>query len=430
MKEREKNESARDRHAEEMLLLAQTCRSALSDFRRDRRRCVDYTFGRQWSDKIQVDGVTMTEEDYIVREGNIPLKNNLIRRLVRSVAGVFRAQLDERLKDIDSGHGISHATRELYCRTFEEFLISGMAVHRRCVRGGGTAAVSPDSFFYDASTRDPGGRDFSVVGQVHDLSVGELLGAFARTPEQWNLLSAWYARRDSVTVYEVWRRVKRPAMLCHDVRNGRLIITDEDTWRKNGVLGAMPSRWVVDDVWRYSYVTDDGRLLSEGDSPLPGRTHPFIFRAYPFIDGEIHSFVADIIDQQRYTNRLITLYDWVMRASAKGVLLFPEDAVPSHGDIMEVADQWSRFNGVILYRSKAGQPVPQQVSNSSANAGIGDLLNIQLKMMEDIAGVNGALQGRVDTGNMSGTLFSAQTQNSLTALRDILDTFFSFLAER
>ena len=45
-----------------------------------------------------------------------------------------------------------------------------------------------------------------------------------------------------------------------------------------------------------------------------------MFKAYPFIDGEIHSFVADVIDQQRYTNRLITLNDWVIRASAKGVL--------------------------------------------------------------------------------------------------------------
>ncbi len=45
-----------------------------------------------------------------------------------------------------------------------------------------------------------------------------------------------------------------------------------------------------------------------------------------------------MIDQQRYANRLITLYDWVMRASAKGVLLLPEGSVEPE-NLREVADQ-------------------------------------------------------------------------------------------
>ena len=154
-----------------------------------------------------------------------------------------------------------------------------------------------------------------------------------------------------------------------------------------------------------------------------------MFKGYPFLDGEIHSFVADIIDQQRYTNRLISLYDWVMRASAKGVLLFPEEALPRGGDIEEVADQWSRFNGVIAYRPKPGQPLPQQVNGNVSNVGIGDLLAIQLKMMEDVSGVNGALQGKIESLGMSGKLYSQQTENSLTSLRDILDTFDSFISD-
>ena len=36
----------------------------------------------------------------------------------------------------------------------------------------------------------------------------------------------------------------------------------------------------------------------------------------------------NIIDQQRYINRLITLIDFIMGASAKGVLVFPENAIP------------------------------------------------------------------------------------------------------
>ncbi|MDE6337766.1 MAG: hypothetical protein K2L34_14475, partial [Muribaculaceae bacterium] len=48
---------------------------------------------------------------------------------------------------------------------------------------------------------------------------------------------------------------------------------------------------------------------------------------------------------------------------------------------------------------------------------------------EDVSGVSGALQGRVESGGMSGTLYSQQTENSLTSLRDILETFDSFIAD-
>jgi len=52
-----------------------------------------------------------------------------------------------------------------------------------------------------------------------------------------------------------------------------------------------------------------------------------------------------------------------------------------------------------------------------------------LKMMEDISGVNGALQGKLDSSTMSGTLYDQQTRNSLTALADIMGSFEDFMAE-
>ena len=80
--------------------------------------------------------------------------------------------------------------------------------------------------------------------------------------------------------------------------------------------------------WHYHFITPDGQVIREGASPYSHGGHPYVFKAYPFIDGEIHSFVSDIIDQQKVTNRLISMYDWILRASAKGVLLFPEESLP------------------------------------------------------------------------------------------------------
>ena len=155
-----------------------------------------------------------------------------------------------------------------------------------------------------------------------------------------------------------------------------------------------------------------------------------MFKAYPFIDGEIHSFVSNVIDQQRYTNRLITMYDWIMRASAKGVLLFPEECLPDDMSIEDVADEWARFNGVIMIKQpKTGTALPQQVANNATQIGISELLNMQLKFFEDISGVNGAIQGKPGYSGMSASLYNQQTQNATMSLLDLLDTYSSFIRD-
>lgn len=181
-------------------------------------------------------------------------------------------------------------------------------------------------------------------------------------------------------------------------------------------------------MWRYYFFTDDGKVLLSGNSPYPLGGHPYVIKCYPFLDGEIQSFVGDLIDQQKYTNRLITLYDWVIRASAKGVLLLPEGAVDP-GDMKAVADQWGRFNGVIVYKADPLRPEPRQINSNLSNLGISELLEIQLKMMEDVSGVNGILQGNTNGGNVSGALYNSQTTNAMYSLSDLLETYKGFIKE-
>ena len=452
-----------------MLTRIQECYLSLTDFRNMRDRAKRYAYGRQWDDTVNVDGADMREADYIRAQGSVPLKNNLIRKLVRSVLGVFRNNYtfpdpaalgldpdsDEEVTAYRRLTDLADANRleEVFARTMEEFLISGMAIQRLTANitlpslSGRSAAglvradyVSPDTFFFDSASRDFRGWDTTLIGEIHDVDFGTICSVFARSGEDVRRLAAIYSRptaggryagNNLCRVYEAWHLDTVPRYHIHDTERGTLCKMEADEFE------ALPAKqrkklnatWFCDKVWRYSFLTPSGEVLAEGDSPFRDSGHPYVWRAYPFIDGEIHSFVDDVIDQQRFTNRLITLYDWALRSSAKGVLLFPQEAVPPGADINELVDEWSKFNGVILYRSKGTAQVPQQVSGGTAQSGITDLLNIQLKMFEDVSGVNSALQGRLESSNTRGTLYDSQMRQALVSLQDLLQTYNAFIRE-
>lgn len=487
-----------DRRAFDVLMEAQQYWSNMSSYRRDRERNKRYTYGDQWLDTITVDGKQMTEEQYIMSQGNVPLKTNLIRRLVRNVQGVYRSQakeptcvardrdeqkLGETMSVILQCNGQINRRTEVDARTFEEFLIGGLVVHRKWYGWRNntldcwTDYVNPNNFFIDSNMRDFRGWDVSCLGEVHDISFETLCSQFAESAEDYKKLSEIYTsarNKHAIThtasefgysklqsydfllvndptrcrVIEVWRKESKPRYRCRDYNSGDIykielkdykeMVIDVNNDRIQRGLDAGMTReeiplieaeWFMDDYWYFYYLTPFGDILKEGETPYEHNSHPYVFKAYPFIDGEVHAFVADVIDQQRYTNRLITLYDWIMRASAKGVLLFPEECLPTNMDINDIADEWSRFNGVIAIKTKAGAPLPQQIANNSTNIGITDLLNLQLKFFEDISGVNGALQGKPGFSGMSASLYSQQTQNAATSLLDILDSYSMFVMD-
>lgn len=484
-----------DRRAFDVLMEAQHYWNQMDDFRHDRERNKRYTYGFQWDDVICVDGKKMTEEDYIKTQGNVPLKNNLIRRLVRNVLGVYRSQLKEptcTARDRDEqklGETMStilqcnmqlNRMNEVNARSMEEFLISGFIVHRKSYgwRNGKedcwTDYVQPNNFFIDNNMRDFRGWDVTCLGEVHDVSFGQLCEQFAHTPQEYRRLKEiykWAARREYIASYaerfgysrlenydflltsepgrcrviEVWRKEQKPRYRCHDYQNGdifKIEVSDyeeqvgnvnrermqmaKEAGMPDDEVPLIKATWFVDDYWYFYYLSPFGDILKEGETPFEHGSHPYVFKAYPFIDGEIHSFVADVIDQQRYTNRLITLYDWIMRASAKGVLLMPEDCRPDGVSFEDIAESWAEFNGIIVYKPSPSRQIPQQVANNSTNIGITELLNLQLKFFEDISGVNGALQGKPGFSGQSASMYNQQVQNSTMALLDMLECFSQF----
>ena len=496
---RSKSMSGRNR-AFDVLWEAQQYWQAMETFRQDRERNKKYTYGKQWDDYICIEGKMVKEEDYIKSQGNVALKNNLIRRMVQAVLGVYRSQAKEptcTARDRDEqkyGETMSTVLQcnmqlnrmtEINARCMEEFLISGFVVQRKWYGWREnkldcwTDYVQPNNFFIDNNMRDFRGWDVSCLGEVHDVSFESLCERFAHNTSDYSRLTEIYKQaRDKATVgatydyfgyplqgyydflvprditrcrvIEVWRKESKPRYRCHDVNNGDVFKIDlkdfeelvgsvnRERIREAQELGMdmnevplIQHEWFMDSYWYYYCLTPFGDILEEGETPYEHKSHPYVFKAYPFIDGEIHSFVSNVIDQQRYTNRLITMYDWIMRASAKGVLLFPEECLPKNMSMDDVADEWARFNGVIMIKQpKDGSNLlPKQVANNCTQIGINELLQMQLKFFEDISGVNGALQGKPGYSGMSASLYNQQAQNATTSLLDLLDTFSSFIRE-
>ena len=488
----------KDRHAYDVLLQAEYCWDNLDKFRRERRRCLNYTYGDQWSDKVRDERGRWVEESVMIkRQGGIPLKNNLIRKLVNRIKGLYINQntepicvardrdeqtmsdcLTELLKYVDD----INDGKTLYSDIFEDFAIGGFVGCRKSFGYMGdrldcwTTQVQADNFFVDTGMRDVRGWDCSLVGEIHDMTWGDLLTNFAKKPgdiQKLRQMSHYATDEHSLTqtaeqfgyrrdinasflipqdtnccrVIEVWNKERKSRYRCIDQLKGEMFkcetkdkkelvdAVNEQRMAEAEAAGVSPeeiegklitSEWFVDNYWYYRFFAPTGEVLMEGETPYEHNEHPFVFRFYPFINGEIHSFVADVIDVQRYVNRLINLNDYLLRTSAKGLLAIPDSALEGTGlTIEDVAEVWAKPGGVFVFKAKSGIPLPTQITNSVQNLGIAELISMEMQFLDEITGVNAALQGK-SVGNVSGTYYALQTQNAVESLQGILTAFSSF----
>lgn len=430
-----------------------------------RMRYKKFTFGDQWSDKVAMpNGSTMTEREFVRRAGYNPVTSNVIRSIVKGVVGYFRTLQDERGGYASAPPGV----KEIDARTFEEFLVSGCAVQRISVHadGDGHAApvveqISPARFFIDCAAGEP-----ELMGVVHDMSLarlmmqfshgdkvraGKLRAAFSRQirAEQGGAVSR-RAFGDSdndgleflkcgvpgkCRVIEVWSRECGEQLKCHDPETGRLYYADvseeralkrQNRERRSEGRPVIAWRWELCGYWQCRFYMPDG-------SAIDGWTahgHPFAFRFYPLIDGEIHSFVEDAVEQQRNINRLLTLNDRLLAVSAKGVLLFPDNQISPTMPLEIVQENWAAPDGVVLYRGMPGLSGPEQIVSNSAKFGVDHLLDGQMKMLQEVSGVSGAMRGQDPASGTTATLYASQQRGAAVALNDLVRTFEAFLDGR
>jgi hypothetical protein len=119
----------------------------------------------------------------------------------------------------------------------------------------------------------------------------------------------------------------------------------------------------------------------------------------------------------------------MLATSAKGALLFPIDQLPRGITLTDISNQWAKPDAVIPITGR-GERMPQQVVSNSSDSGAYQLLNLQMKLLDEISGISDAFLGRNVSPSTGAELYQAQVRNATITLQDLLDTFSAFTCER
>lgn len=375
-------------------------------------------------------------------------------------------------------------------RLFETYLVSGAAIYNTGYRFDDERkmpfpyykAVDPSRYFQTISASDVCGEDVDFCGDFFDTSLLDIKSMYAKTRKQEQELEEIYGkrtRRDSMSnlqyvtsnaenvsprislgtgecrVIRVCRKEGHWDLAVHDYSdaswetynlkenpNIKATIDAEIARRKkiakelgidyedgsNRLLIEYEEKYVTS--WVYYHLSPYGHILWTQDTPYEHNSHPYVAKFYPLFEGQAYGMVYDLIDQQKAINRNYIMHDFITSAAAKGVLLVPEEAIPDDMDLEDIADEWSKYNGVIKYRAKDGVKQPEQIVARNFNVGQFDMINLQMKLMNDIGGVHDAMQGKsLGTGTPS-SLYQQAVHNSQTNILDYMESFAWLLMKR
>lgn len=340
--------------------------------------------------------------------------------------------------------------------------------------------VNPSRLFFNSNIEDVRMWNLTCIGELFDMQLDDVLAHFGTTPQKKEIirniygpaslssnyinravqgdesrnLSFYTASRSSLCrVILGWKLESRDAYLWNDEKSGtwgylpynnesREIMDRENERRRNKALATGESgddnlllvdyRFATERFWYYRYMAPDGYVLQEGRSPYWHGEHNYIIHLFPLVQGRLGNFVEQFIDQQRVINRTATLIDFIRSTSSKGVLVVDDDAFESMSR-EEIIDEYVRYNGVLFVKLKPGQSIDgvvRQYNSSAAIAGDFELLNLQLRLINEISGVNSAMQGQAPKSGTPAMLYAQQVQNSSLNLKGLFDGFKTFRRRR
>ena len=336
--------------------------------------------------------------------------------------------------------------------------------------------VEPSHFYYESAGIDPRHWDIELIGHFEDYSLGALAARLAHSKYDYKQLEHIYEpymrrtrsdstqqtdrlknptwdvyEQDMCRVYHIWTREHKMRYRCKDVldRENPLyrieveqlpLVEAENAARIAQVVaqGMDPSEAILieytpifDTYWHYQALAPGGLVLEEYDNPYEHGDHPYVFKAYEYVNGEIIPYISSVIDQQRLINRMVTMFDLSIQAAAKGITLIPKSCVPKNMSEAEFARAAREIGNYIFYDDKEGRNLnkPEVIANNTNLTGITEMLQLQLSFIPEITSVSDALQGKTPSGNVAASRYAMETQNSTTSVSSLLLKFGSFETE-
>ncbi|MBP3614799.1 MAG: hypothetical protein J6J37_08505 [Bacteroidaceae bacterium] len=338
--------------------------------------------------------------------------------------------------------------------------------------------VNPSRLFFNTNLEDVRMWDITCIGELFDMSLDDVLAHFGDTPEKKKRIMEIYgeaenryidsramqgdetqtltfyspSRSDLCRVILGWKLESRDSYRWNDTLHGtwgylpynddsRLLLEETNRRRREQALQSgvaeedflgVEYEFAIERYWYYRYMSPMGDVLQEGRSPYWHSEHNYVLHLYPMVQGRLGNFVEQFIDQQRAINRTATLIDFIRGTSSKGVLVVDDEAFESMSR-EEVIDEYVRYNGVLFVRLKPGQSIDgvvRQYNSGAAVAGDFELLNLQLRLINEISGVNSAMQGQAPKAGTPASLYAQQVQNSSLNLRGLFDSFRAFRRRR
>ena len=339
--------------------------------------------------------------------------------------------------------------------------------------------VNPARLFFNTNLEDVRQWDVTCIGELFDMPIENVLAHFAHTPEEKQYIGEIYAnissfhhdgnagmqgnesreltffspsRNDLCRVILGWHLESREAYCWNDTLRGTwgyVDYNDEEKRRfddENERRRQRAREMNIDDddvllveyvyaterFWYYRYMTPYGDVLQEGRSPYWHGEHNYVLHLYPLVQGRLGNFVEQFIDQQRAINRTATLIDFIRGTSSKGVLVVDDEAFENMSR-EEVVDEYVRYNGVLFVRLKPGQSIDgvvRQYNSGASVAGDFELLSLQLRLINEISGVNSAMQGQAPKAGTPASLYAQQAYNSSLNLKGLFESYRTFRRRR
>jgi len=372
---------------------------------------------------------------------------------------------------------------------FEDFMIGGVAISRETYeeRNGHLDAwtdfINPNHAFWEAGT-DVRMTDLQLIGVLHDVAPGELYRKFCNRQYGWtveeinevfkierNDAHRYYrtaglqqneeedldsisfdkpANNTKCRLIEVWTKESKTRYQCFDplAQSGDDVeyrVEVKDIWRikeENNLriqqyqeVGVPEDEWALieyelieDEYWYYTFMAPDGTVIAEGENPYETKDHPFTVKLYPYVNSEVHPFMGNIIDQQRYINRLIIMHDMAARSAAKGLMIFPMENMPDGMSKEDIAEEITEYDGILFFETNKVNPNlrPEIISRGAVQLGTQELLQMEINLARDITNVSGALQGKTPSAGTSAARYMQETANATTSLESIMQDFTSF----